>query len=492
MAVITTPSNASGQIGLTGTSHDDVIHAYDYASVRQTHVYAGSGNDVINMYFGDGEEYHPTWNNQPKEYHGHHVRGGAGEDVFDFRSLGSVSGTVIGRIEDFDPSRDQIRIEGIEITANDLANGEGRTGAYSWKIVDWNGDYNDPSGTPQKWLLIDTNGGWVFYSLEGARVDLTGDGAANSGQHEGHFFTTAPPDFATMPSVKYVPEINVIPQKSDGSEYLPSNGGIRIDDLDSVANDVFEIIQGTGGDDVIAAGLNDDQVQAGGGDDLIWGGSGSDTVNGDHGHDTIHGGSGNDYLTGALGNDHLFGDEGDDVLNGWGGNDLQYGGNENDRLYGQQGNDTLNGGAGNDLLYASTGDDHLLGGDGNDYLNGGDENDHLNGGQGADTMTGGAGADLFEFKSGDLMDWDTLSGSWSKRNDQLDLITDFTIGEDIIKFDEVPNVNSISDLKAWKTVIDGNTHFTVQVRATNERFLVDTDDTTSWSQLFDAENFLFT
>ena len=474
MALIETAPGASGQVNLTGTGQDDEIHAHDYAAVRQTHVYAGDGDDDIYMYFGEGDRYRPNWASQHKEYQGHHVRGGSGSDVFNFENLSSVTGTVIGRIEDFDASRDTIRIEGGQISSSDLAQGYGQTGGYDWKVVEWNGDHNDPNSSPQQWLLISTDGGWVFYSLEGARVDVTGDGAANSGNQEGHFFTTAPPDFAFMTSVGYVDPVNVVPERDDGSEYLPSNGGQLINDEDVDQSDVNQVIQGTGGNDVIAAGLNDDNVQAGNGSDRVWGGSGNDAINGGDGSDTIHGGTGRDSIIGGKGNDLLYGETGDDVLNGWGGNDLLYGGDGNDRLYGQQGNDELRGGNGTDKLFGSSG------------------NDLLNGGQGSDTATGGSGIDTFEFKSGDLLDWDNLNGSWAEKNDQLDLITDFEIGSDKIEFDGFSNVNSMSDLKAWKTTIDGNVHFTVKVRATNERVLVDVEDSSTWSQFFDSNNFLFT
>lgn len=77
MAVVTTNPNASGQVRLDGTGGNDTINAYDYTNVRQTHVYAGGGDDVINMYFGNGNIYRSHWNHQHKEYQGHHVRGGA-------------------------------------------------------------------------------------------------------------------------------------------------------------------------------------------------------------------------------------------------------------------------------------------------------------------------------------------------------------------------------------------------------------------------------
>lgn len=474
MVLVITPADASGQLMLTGTGQDDFIHAHDYEDVRQTHIYAGNGDDVINMYFGEGNKYRSTWNVQHKEYHGHHVRGGNGDDVFNFAGLSSVTGTVIGRIEDFDTSRDVIEIEGSKVTPSELAQGHGKTSEYNWRIVDWNGDHNDLNSSPQQWLLINTNGGWVFYSLEGARVDIEGDGAANSGTQEGHFFTTAPPDFASMDSVGYVDPVNVVPTKSDGSDYLPSKGGLLINDLDQNGSDVEELVQGNSGNDVIAAGLNDDNVEAGAGNDRVWGGSGNDTLRGGNGNDTLRGGTGDDKVIGGRGGELLFGEHGNDVLNGWG---------DNDRLYGKQGDDKLYGGAGSDRLFGSTGFDFLLGGSGNDLLNGG---------QGSDTMTGGSGADTFEFKPSHLKDWDNFTGSWVNKNEQLDLITDFTIGRDKIEFDGFSSVSSMSDLKAWKTTIDGNVHFTVQVRETNERILVDVGDSTTWSQFFDSENFLFT
>ena len=198
---------------------------------------------------------------------------------------------------------------------------------------------------------------------------------------------------------------------------------------------------------------------------------------------SVYGGTGKDKIIGGIGNDLIYGGGGNDKLSGWGGSDRVYGGDGNDRLYGQQGNDSLYGGSGNDKLYASTDDDVLDGGSGNDILNGG---------QGADTATGGSGADKFEFKTGDLMDWDNLSGSWISKSNQLDLITDFTVGTDRIEFDNFANVDSMSDLRSWKTTIDDNLYFTVQVRDTNERILVDVDESTQRWQFFEADNFLFT
>ena len=75
----------------------------------------------------------------------------------------------------------------------------------------------------------------------------------------------------------------------------------------------------------------------------------------------------------------------------------------------------------------------LNGGAGNDTLNGGAGNDTLIGGVGADAMTGGAGADVFKITSLKDLGLDASQ----------DIITDFTVGEDVI---------DLSALKSGKNV----------------------------------------
>lgn len=117
--------------------------------------------------------------------------------------------------------------------------------------------------------------------------------------------------------------------------------------------------------------------------------------------DIAHGNDGQDTLFGMAGWDRLYGGKGDDQL---------FGGDDGDGLYGNQGHDSIEGGTGNDWMF---------GGHGRDQLYGGDGDDRLNGGNGPDTLTGGAGADTFVFNA---------------PNDGGDLITDFTSGEDQLRF----------------------------------------------------------
>lgn len=490
-----TKSTNSGHLG--GSNGADTLTGVAQPGTGQIHVYAQAGNDTINLDFANINKFSM----------GHHARGDGslgpddtstnrGDDTFNFRNVHRVDHVVVGRIEDFDSSRDKLQINGNNITLSQLQSGSGTTGGYSWRIVEYDADSRDNTTDKQQWILINTGQGHIFYALEGARVT----GTSASSQQELHFIgamgghRVTASELSNLNTVGYVDPVNYVP---DG---YTAQGGVTINDDDEDWADVNAWINGSSSGDLIAAGLNDDKVNAGSGNDIVWGGSGddsirggngndtiygntnNDTINGDSGDDRIYGGDGNDQLTGGTGNDRLYGGDDNDVLSGWGGNDLEYGGNGNDRLYGQEGNDRLYGGNGNDQLYASTDNDSMFGGSGNDLLNGG---------AGTDRATGGSGADVFEFKTGDLMDWDTLGGSWTSKNNQLDLITDFAVGTDRIEFDNYSNVDDMSDLRSWKTTIDGNVHYTVQVWATNERILVDVNDQVSWSQFFDADNFLF-
>jgi len=376
----------------------------------QIHTFRGGLRDQTNHW--DNLAFHPITTFS----HGHHARSGGGNDVFNFTKLGNVKNVVVGRLEDFDPSRDQIRIEGALLDFNDLPSGV--------RIVEFNGAYGDHHSSPQQWLLISTNaGGTIFYALDGARVDVGSHGGANHGHQEKHFLTaTDLPEFSRLPSVQFVDPVNYVP-----SGFVPQGGRV-INDIDAAPEDVLAVINGTIRGDLIAGGLNDDVIIAADGNDGVWGGSGNDTIFGGAGDDTLHGGPGHDSIFGELGNDMLFGGAGNDILSG---------------------------GAGHDRLY------------------------------------GGVGSDTFVFNKGDAASWTQLDGSFEQRNDQLDMILDFELLVDRIHFTAYPDVASMSDLRVWKTVIDDNEFFTVQVRGTGERILVDVADGTSRADFFNADHFFF-
>lgn len=97
-------------------------------------------------------------------------------------------------------------------------------------------------------------------------------------------------------------------------------------------------------------------------------------------------------------------------------------------------------GSGNDTLTGNAADNYLLGGDGFDTLIGGDGDDVLMGEGGVDVLTGGAGADGF-----------VLSGTGS---DGLDVVTDFTDGEDQLFFESAQTFSDILVVeRAFGTVV---------------------------------------
>ena len=110
-------------------------------------------------------------------------------------------------------------------------------------------------------------------------------------------------------------------------------------------------------------------------------------------------------------------------------------------------------------------------------------------------MTGGDGADTFAFEAGDLKVWSDLEGSDAEKYAQLDVIEDFKIGEDSISFGDDMGVNELSDLSIWRVDIEDESMFAVQIRDTEERFLVNADDDEGDDEnrgdMSDEENFIF-
>ena len=134
---------------------------------------------------------------------------------------------------------------------------------------------------------------------------------------------------------------------------------------------------------------------------------------------TLTGGVGADSLYGAAGADIISGGTGADVLSGFGQADIITGGAGDDTIKGGDETaltgvgDNLSGGSGADIIDGNAGDDTIDGGDGADIITGG---------TGADIITGGSGADVFEIDT-----WTESGGT------NIDTITDFTTGADVIK-----------------------------------------------------------
>jgi Ca2+-binding RTX toxin-like protein len=280
-------------------------------------------------------------------------------------------------------------------------------------------------------------------------------------------------------------------QGTSGDDWIYDKNLNRFDENDTLTVSASSILKGGDGNDVIEAGKGNDRVGGGNGDDLIAGGQDNDRLYGDAGDDQIWGGSENDILSGGQGQDILHGGSGNDILRGGSETDMLFGDTGDDTLSGHRGDDHLWGGAGQDKLYGNSGNDHLDGSAGDDILRGSTGSDVLRGGAGQDLLHGGEDNDVFDIQDGDLMNWSDMSGSWQNRVDNLDVIQDFTLGEDTLSFENKSNVDDISDLKAWKVELDANVMFMMQIPSTNERLLIDVEDDTDWSDLMDEGNFDF-
>lgn len=168
----------------------------------------------------------------------------------------------------------------------------------------------------------------------------------------------------------------------------------------------FLAIWDTGGtDEIVYSGSRDTTIDltAATIDRSPTGGGLVSSANGIYGGYTIAQGVWIENASGGSGSDRITGNARANQLDGNGGSDV---------LLGVDGNDVLDGGSEGDWLSGGAGIDQLIGGLGNDFLIGG---------RGGDVLSGGDGFDRFDFNN--IRD--------SRRVD-IDFISDFTLGEDLI------------------------------------------------------------
>ena len=468
---------------LAGSQGDDYLEARKTAK-GEYHHWAGVDNDRLVMSLTNSAA---AWGTE-----GHHAYGGEGADRFEFTDTSAASFTIMNRIDDFDASRDSIWVDGNELDLAALPS--------DMRVVEFWG---------QQFLLI---GPKIVIGLEGGRLADENPFYHAHDLEESHFWHAGdfPSEIFSQPTVGFVDQINYVPwtlysQVDDSLVRLEGAGTVS----GTSANDYIrtwspgltsDLISAGGGNDIIDAGQGRDTVNGGTGNDLIAGGIDRDMLYGDDGddhiwgggqNDAVFGGAGVDNLRGGTGNDSVYGGAGNDTLNGDNGDDRLWGDDGNDHISAGNGNDSAYGGAGNDRIWANDGNDLVNGDAGNDNLTGGVGNDTLRGGTGRDQTTGGSGNDVFVFRSGDMIDGDTLTGTEAERALQFDRITDFVIGEDLINFKGIAGVSDLSDFTIWKYTEGTNVFFYMDVLSTHERILVDVADTVVWNQFAVASNFLF-
>jgi hypothetical protein len=98
------------------------------------------------------------------------------------------------------------------------------------------------------------------------------------------------------------------------------------------------------------------------------------------------------------------------------------------------------GGAGNDIIHSGDHDDTLIGGAGIDFIRAGAGNDEIIGGSDGDIMFGDAGKDVFKWFTGDI----------SKDTREVDVVYDFTVGQDKIDLSKLDANLNKAGMQRWK------------------------------------------
>jgi Ca2+-binding RTX toxin-like protein len=430
-----------GEDTIYGGAGDDQIDA----GTNDDKVDGGAGDDIVLGGAGNDTLVAGTGDDR--------LTGGAGDDFFAFEAQGGMN-----TIADFTSGMDMIKFGSRDADGNyvpemlSYADGKALVDSES---MDADGNY-----------VYTHAGTTIMTTAQVAMSDVYGD--------------------QTPPVIPEPPETDHDVTLDDGDNTWP---GANVD------NSGDDTVRAMGGEDTIYGGAGDDQIDAGTNDDKVDGGAGDDIVLGGAGNDTLVAGTGDDRLTGGAGDD-FFAFEADGGMNTIadfksGMDTIKFGTRNEDGeyvpdllsyemamaivdsrtqdgdyyvythgettiktkaalsvsdIYADQtapeppaptpielsegndtwpgdgddnsGDDTVSGMGGHDSIDGGAGNDQLMGGAGHDTLMGGADDDMLMGGAGHDELTGGAGDDTFAFGM----------------NEGEDKVTDFTSGEDMIKF----------------------------------------------------------
>lgn len=446
----------AGIIGGNGTSGDDVIGDDDVAQESNfgvSNIFAAAGNDTVYGFAGA--------DSLRGQFGDDHLFGGDGDDTLGGDAgndtlVGGAGANALTGGEGADvfvigPATEDARI-------TDFAVGEDHIDLRSRDI-----DINQ--------ISIRADGlNTILQLSDGSSIFLAG--IHNSNVTEDIFV-------GLLPTATPGPDI----AGSGSDDSIDAEGVTNL--LGLAGNDTLDLVSGFGeafggdGNDAISVDTGGDasplasaRAYGGSGDDLItisgpdahaFGGDGDDTlhVSGDD-FAVIDSATGTMMLGGRLssvsGIEHVTGNGGfgtlfrtglqdgttgadliADVGTGTFENSIIQAGADNDTVFGGEGNDSIRGQYGDDLIYGGEGFDLLEGNAGNDTLHGGGGFNVLEGGSGADVLTGGAGVDLLDGGAG----YDTLTGGAGLDFFALgtaggvDLITDFTSGEDFLVADSL-------------------------------------------------------
>ncbi|NTW70190.1 MAG: cadherin-like domain-containing protein [Chlorobiaceae bacterium] len=224
-------------------------------------------------------------------------------------------------------------------------------------------------------------------------------------------------------------------------------------DINGTGNSGKNVLTGNSGNNLLIGAVGDDSLIGGAGADSLIGGADNDTYYVDDAGDMVTelGGDGIDTVYTKL--SHTLSDNVENLFLQRSGAINGTGNSMNNSITGNDDPNVVSGGGGNDTLYGGGGTDTLNGDSGNDVLDGGADNDSLNGGAGNDALLGGWGADqLFGDSGRDVFTYrnDRESGT---TEGTMDVILDFTTGQDKIKLTGVDANSEVSGKQAFSQVI---------------------------------------
>jgi Ca2+-binding RTX toxin-like protein len=401
-------------------------------SAENMYLYGGDGDDVLDgsalpssIYFegygADGDDWLA-----PGAFNGDYVEGNADTDTVSFGTrttctvadnAGGVAGQDVNCDGDLADVGDEVDTLGDDFevletgSGNDTLIGSGT--AETFVPGDGDDDITGQAGDTIDWSS--SSAGMV---IDPANGTATGQGTDTFDGPDG--FVGSPSDDTLLWDGSTVffsggdgtDKVDASATTGGESIDLDALDGLPLDGLGAPADDLENVIGGSGNDDLFG---NDqrNRIEGGEGDDDLEGDDGNDVLIGAAGNDDISGGEGADkvvfknspaavdvdlslgFATGD-GDDSLGGDL--EIVVGSGFNDTITGGGAsvaaNFRFVGGNGKDVLTGSDGNDTLKGGGGKDTVRGGVGDDTLIGGNQNDLLAGGGGFDIGKGGNGKDV--------------------------------------------------------------------------------------------------
>jgi Ca2+-binding RTX toxin-like protein len=359
---VTNVTGGSGNDTITGNASNNVL----FGGPGNDTLFGGSGNDTLYGQDGDDTLIGGTGNDS--------LQGGAGGDTYVFDpSAGSLGGDTIVEAAAADSDTLDFSAFASDISVN-LANTSLSVGTLSLSLPSSTAIENVIGGTGNDTLTGNARANYILGGdgndtiSGGDGNDILEGGAGNddltggSGDDLFRFDPTTTSNGTldsdtvhesngggndTLDLSAFSDDISMNLTLTSSQDVDTTTSGVLHVTLASGANEIENVVGGSGNDNLTGNSL----------DNRLYGGEGNDTLTAGTGGSTLWGGDGNDTLTGGIGTDYLYGQDGNDTLTAGGGTEWLDGGNATI-------NNTLIGGSGTDTIVKGHGDETIQDGSG--------------------------------------------------------------------------------------------------------------------------------